>query len=84
MKILLKDPAKVDAVIDRITDKYAVSQNFIKYCIPSIREEIGEDNPIVLDIGFGYNPSLQMIEASLGYTPLADIPTDEEFLNDKE
>ena len=84
MKILLKDATEVDAVIWKINKKYWVSDEFIGYCLPHIRKKLQEGEHVILDIDYGYDPQSQQMEVALTYDIFSEIPTDEEFINDKE
>lgn len=85
MKILLKDPALVDAVIKKITKKYPCFQDgFMEYGVELLKEKASESDPIVLEVDWGWNPDHALIESQIGYTQFSGISTDTEFINDKE
>lgn len=85
MKIILKDPAKVEAVIEKITDKFPCHNGlFMKYGVEALREGVSESNPMILNVDWGYNLEYNDIESKMGYYTLNDLPTDADFLNDKE
>lgn len=84
MKILLKDPTLVDAVIKKITDKYPCScESFIKYCVPAIKKELHKES-IFLNVEFGFDLQSQRITSKMYYDKISEIATDEGFINDKE
>lgn len=84
MKILLKDPAKVEAVIRKIKGKFDTDETFVMFCVPYIREKLEEGESVILNMDYCYDPQSQRIKVALTYELLSDIPADEEFLNDKE
>lgn len=84
MKILLKDPSLVAAVIKKITDKYPCScESFIKYCVPAIKEELHKES-VFLNVEFGFDMQSQGITSKMYYDKISEIATDEGFLDDKE
>lgn len=84
MKILLKDPALVDAVIEKVTRKYPCRQDmFLKYGVESIKRNVREDNPYILDVDFEFNGDTNNIVSKLGYIALSEIEIDTEYLNNK-
>lgn len=85
MKILLKDSALVDAVIKKITDRHlCFMDGYMKYCVPTIKEIVGENNPVILEVDYEWNQKHQCMESVFCHCQVSDIPTDTDFLNDKE
>lgn len=85
MKILLKDPALVEAVIRKMTGKYpAADKEFAKHCVPYIEANLENGDMVLLNVTFRYDVQMQTIVADMYYDLLKEIPTDKDFLNDKE
>lgn len=84
MKILLKDPAKVDAVIRKIRGKFSTDETFVMFCVPYIKGKLEEGETVILNMDYAYDPHSQQVKVGLTYEIISEIPTDEEFINDKE
>lgn len=84
MKILLKDPAKVDAVVEKIRGKFATDGTFVMFCVPYIKEKLQGGEMVILNMDYAYDPQSQQVKVGLTYEIISEIPTDTEFINDKE
>lgn len=85
MKILLKDPAKVEAVIKKITDKYPCEDDmFEKHYCSAIKALLYGGRTIILDVEYAYSNDIRNIASFISYTIVDNLPTDTKFLNDKE
>lgn len=85
MKILLKDPMKVEAVIKKITDKFPCEDDTFEKCYVSyIKALLYGGRTIILDVEYIYSNNIKDIASLIGYTIVDNLPTDTEFLNDTE
>lgn len=85
MRIILKDAALVDGVIAKVTEKFPCYQDwFMKYGVADIKERVSEGDPVVIDFSYEWDMEHQAIASVFGYFQMSELPTDEDFINDKE
>ena len=83
MRIKLTNPNLLDKVLAKLDKSWPLdefNENFIRYCVPGIKERLSKGETIFLESDIGSNNGI--ICQQLSYWSPADVPTDEEYLND--
>lgn len=81
MRIKLTNLDALDRVIAKLDAQWPLgeyNENFIKYCVPSIKERLAKGEVIFLESVID-NTNFGVCQV-LSYWSLNDVPTDEEYL----